>query len=131
MIIRIEADSEVPIYAQLVNNIIEGIVNGRLRPEEPLPSVRRLASDIGIHMHTVNKAYKILEQGGFIQIHRRKGVVVQATRKYEDTERYIDYLKGALRPILTGAIYRDISLEQIHSTILEVYYDIVNSGGGE
>ena len=48
-----------------------------LRPQEGLPSVRSLAGDLGINLHTVNKTYQLLKQEGFIQIHRQKGAVVQ------------------------------------------------------
>ncbi|ECV7489956.1 GntR family transcriptional regulator, partial [Salmonella enterica subsp. enterica serovar Muenchen] len=56
MIIQLDLQSDVPIYTQLVHQIIEGIASGRLQPGEPLPSVRSLASDIGVNLHTVNKA---------------------------------------------------------------------------
>ncbi len=72
MIIKIDLQSEIPIYTQLQNSIIEGIVSGNLKPGEPLPSVRAMASDLGVNMHTVNKAYNFLKQDGFIQVHRQK-----------------------------------------------------------
>ncbi|MNZ72684.1 HTH-type transcriptional repressor YtrA [compost metagenome] len=124
MIIRIDMESEMPIYTQLVHQIIEGIVNGQLLPYETLPSVRRMASDIGINMHTVNKAYKILEQEGYIQIHRRKGVVVLAGRVHNDSEQYLEQVKETLRPVIAGAIYRNITLDQLQAAILDVYEDI-------
>lgn len=76
MIIHLDMESETPIYQQLVNRIIEGIATGELVSGEDLPSVRVLASDLGINLHTVNKAYQQLKQEGYIQIHRQKGVIV-------------------------------------------------------
>ena len=47
-----------------------------LQPADPLPSVRSLASDLSINLHTVNKAYQALKQEGFLQVHRKKGIIV-------------------------------------------------------
>lgn len=76
MIIQLDMQSELPIYSQLVYQIIEGIASGELQPGEALPSVRNLAADIGVNLHTVNKAYTLLKQDGYILVHRQKGVVV-------------------------------------------------------
>ena len=43
---------------------------------DTLPSVRQMADHIGINMHTVNKAYSVLRQEGFVKLDRRKGAVV-------------------------------------------------------
>lgn len=74
--IRIELRSEVPIYLQLRKQIIAAIAAGELKSGESLPSVRKLASDLGINLHTVNKTYAILRDEGYVAMHRRKGVVV-------------------------------------------------------
>lgn len=59
MIVEIDFNSDEAIYIQLRNQIIIGIATERLREGETLPSVRQLADDIGINMHTVNKAYSV------------------------------------------------------------------------
>src|SRR5690606_41820058 len=77
MLIRIDLQSDEPIYVQLFNQIVEGIASGALRPGETLPSVRSLAADLGVNRHTVGKAYTQLRQEGYIQIHRKKGALDQ------------------------------------------------------
>ncbi|MER2091057.1 MAG: GntR family transcriptional regulator, partial [Sporosarcina sp.] len=57
MFIQIEPESDIPIYAQLVSQLIEAIARGNLTGGDALPSVRSLAADLGMNMHTVNKAY--------------------------------------------------------------------------
>ena len=57
MMIRIDFNSDEAIYVQLRNQIILGIATSRLNEGDSLPSVRQLAEEIGINMHTVNKAY--------------------------------------------------------------------------
>ena len=76
MYIELDFESETPIYEQLKNQIIIGIAKKQFQPGERLPSVRALASDIGINLHTVNKAYQQLKQDGFLLIHRQRGVVI-------------------------------------------------------
>ena len=61
MIIEIDFNSEEAIYVQLCNQIILGIATARLQEGDSLPSVRQLADEIGINMHTVNKAYTVLK----------------------------------------------------------------------
>lgn len=76
MFIEIDFNSDEAIYIQLRNQIIVGIATDRIREGDPLPSVRQLAENIGINMHTVNKAYSVLKQEGFVKLDRRKGAVI-------------------------------------------------------
>ena len=57
MIIAIDDSSDIPIYQQLRNQIVLGISDGRLKPGEQLPTVRALATEIGVNVMTVNRAY--------------------------------------------------------------------------
>lgn len=79
MFLMIEIDSEKPIYMQIRDQIIEGIASGQLPAGAGLPSIRQLAADFGINLHTVNKAYDLLEREGFIQLRRKTGAVIQVT----------------------------------------------------
>lgn len=72
MVIEIDFNSEEAIYMQVTNQIIMGIATSRLQEGDALPSVRQLAEMIGINMHTVNKAYSLLRQEGFVTIDRRR-----------------------------------------------------------
>lgn len=76
MILEIDTLSPSPIYEQLRDQVVRGIASKRLVPGESLPSVRRLAADLGINFHTVNKSYAILCDEGYIVMDRRKGAVV-------------------------------------------------------
>ena len=60
--IQIDFNSDEAIYIQLRNQIILGIATSRIQEGDTLPSVRQLADNIGINMHTVNKAYSVLRQ---------------------------------------------------------------------
>ena len=73
MLIEIDFNSDEAIYIQLRNQIIMGIATSTIHEGDTLPSVRQLADNIGINMHTVNKAYNVLRQEGFLQLDRRTG----------------------------------------------------------
>ena len=62
MIIKINMQSEVPIYLQLRNEIVKGIGRGEFEPGESLPTVRQMATDLGINTMTVSKAYQLSRQ---------------------------------------------------------------------
>ena len=76
MIIRLDQLSEEPIYLQIRAQIIEAIARGSLSPGDPLPSVRSLAQDLGINLHTVNKAYAVLRDEGYLLLKGRKGAFI-------------------------------------------------------
>ena len=77
MIIKINDMSDIPIYQQIRNQIVAGISEGKLDPGEQLPTVRGLATEIGINSMTVNKAYQLLKQEGYVYSDRRNGGCIQ------------------------------------------------------
>ena len=106
--IQIDFNSDEAIYIQLRNQIILGIATSRIQEGDTLPSVRQLADNIGINMHTVNKAYSVLRQEGLLSIDRRKGAVIRidADKLYAMQE-----LREDLQVILAKAVCKNISKE--------------------
>ena len=100
--------SEVPIYEQLKQRVIEGIAKKELEEGEELPSVRQLAVDLGVNMHTVAKAYTQLKDLGFVSVHRSRGVVINPESAYAANEVYITALADNLRTYALEAICRGI-----------------------
>ena len=76
MIIKIDFNSDEAIYMQITNQIIMGIAKRQICDGDQLPSIRNMADEIGINMHTVNKAYTVLRQAGYVKLDRRRGAVV-------------------------------------------------------
>ncbi len=124
MFIEIEANSAVPIYLQLAQQIIEGVAKGSLKPGDSLPSVRAFAADLGMNMHTVNKAYHYLEEKEFIQIVQKKGVFIHenGVRKASELDRL--RLKKELRPIVAEALCLQLSQAEIELLIQEISLDL-------
>ena len=105
---------------QLRNQIILGIATSRIREGDELPSVRQLAGDIGINMHTVNKAYTVLRQEGFVKVDRRRGAVVSIDADRMET---VKELRKELEVILAKVSCKNISKEEVHALIDEIYED--------
>ena len=76
MLIAVDAAAAEPLYLQIRNQIVAGIATGQLEPGQSLPSVRSLASDLGINLHTVNKAYAVLRDEGYVLMRGRSGACV-------------------------------------------------------
>ena len=120
MIIEIDFNSDEAIYLQLRNQIVLGIATARFREGDALPSVRQLAESIGINMHTVNKAYSVLRQEGFVKVDRRKGAVIVIDI---DKIQAVEELRETMKVILAKAWCKNISREEVHSLIDEIYED--------
>ena len=118
MIIEIDFNSEEALYLQLRNQIIMGIATAKFQEGDALPSVRQLADDIGINMHTVNKAYTVLKQEGFVKVDRRRGAVIALDI---NKIRALEEMNEDLRVILAKGICKGISREGVHRMIDEVY----------
>lgn len=88
MILNLDFNSDKPIYIQIREEVIKSIANGELEIYEYLPSVRSLADEIGINLHTVSKAYNLLKDEGYISIDRRKGAVINNLPIDKDTNNF-------------------------------------------
>ena len=118
MIIEIDFNSDEALYMQLRNQIILGIATNRFQEGDSLPSVRSLADSIGINMHTVNKAYTVLKQEGYVKVDRRKGAVIAIDL---DKIRAMGELQKELKVILAKSSCKNISKEEVHALIDEIY----------
>lgn len=118
MYIEIDFNSDEAIYMQLYNQIILGIATSQFREGDSLPSVRQLADTIGINMHTVNKAYTILKQEGYLKVDRRRGAVIAID---VDRMRALNELKRELQVILAKSSCKNISKDEVHDLIDEIY----------
>ena len=118
MIIKIDFESEEAIYIQLRNQIIMGIATDRIREGDSLPSVRQLAENIGINMHTVNKAYAVLKQEGYISLDKRRGAVIAVD---VDKLQQLEVMKEQLRIVLARGRCKNISRQEVHGLVDEIF----------
>ena len=118
MVIEIDFNSDEAIYVQLMNQIIMGIATSRLQEGDLLPSVRQLADTIGINMHTVNKAYSLLRQEGFVTIDRRRGAIIAID---VDKMKALEEMKQNLMVALARGYCKNISRAEVHDLIDEIF----------
>ena len=128
MYIEIDFNSDEALYLQLRNQIIIGIATSQYQEGDTLPSVRQLADTIGINMHTVNKAYSVLKQEGFVKIDRRKGAVISVDI---DKLQAIEELKKDLQVVLAKSRCKKVSKQEVHALIDEIYQNYEDNGGIE
>ena len=123
MLVEIDFNSDEALYLQLCNQIIMGIATAQFREGDSLPSVRQLADTIGINMHTVNKAYTVLKQEGYVKVDRRRGAVIAID---VDRLRTLAELKRELQVTLAKGLCKNISRQEIHQLVDEIYEDYRN-----
>ena len=118
MVLKIDFNSDEAIYIQLRNQIIMGIATEMIHEGDTLPSVRQMADHIGINMHTVNKAYSVLRQEGYVKLDRRRGAVVSL---HVDKIEAMETLRSNLNVVLACGICKNITREEVHQLVDEIY----------
>ncbi|MDR2570370.1 MAG: GntR family transcriptional regulator [Oscillospiraceae bacterium] len=126
MVIHIDTQSASPIYEQIRDQVVLGIAGGKLTPDEGLPSVRRLAADLGINFHTVSKSYTQLTDEGYIAMDRQRGAVVGHLKKR--SVGFIEKLKQKLTLVSAEAICNDISENDFVALCTDCYTNVKKGG---
>jgi len=113
-ILQVDLNAPTPVYRQIVDAIRLRLVDGDLRPGDPLPPVRRLALDLGVHFNTVAEAYRTLAEEGWLEIGRRSGarVVARNAGKRRDPEAAEAFARR-LREMVAEAQSSGLSRERI------------------
>ncbi len=118
VLVQIDFNSDEALYQQLRNQIILGIACSQFQEGDNLPSVRELADDIGINMHTVNKAYAILRQEGYLTLDRRRGAVISISEdKYEAAGKLMEEMKL----LMAQAVCKGVSREEVHQMVDQIF----------
>ncbi len=125
MVIEIDFNSDEALYMQLRNQIILGIASSRFKEGETLPSVRQLADTIGINMHTVNKAYTVLKQEGFVKVDRRHGAIIALDI---NKIRALEEMREEMRVVMAKGRCKNITREEMHELLDELYDGYGNRG---
>lgn len=121
MLLELDFSSDIPIYMQIRNSIVVGIAGGELRAGEKLPTIRGLADEAGVNMMTVNKAYSLLKQEGYIITDRRNGAYVNPsiTAPQAQKEEQIKKLKLVISEMKLNGVTEDEFLSICHEIFQE------------
>lgn len=111
--ILISNRSELPIYAQIKEQLKEQILNGKIPDGTILPSIRQLAKEIGVSVITTTRAYNELEKEGLIASMQGKGSIVLSRDNNMIKEQYLRRIEESLLAAIDTAKYIDISKEEL------------------
>ena len=116
--ITIDPQSDAPLFQQIHDQIINGILTGRLAENQRLDSVRRVAAEFGINPATVQKVYDLLKDDGIIRTEKRSGSVVQTPSAINDLQ--LDALKHNLDRILSLSVVQGITEDQLRTVFDDI-----------
>lgn len=119
--ITIDRGLEEPVYAQAAHQVRRLIASGDLRPGTTLPSVRRLAEDLGVNLNTIARAYRLLEGEGFLVIRGRSGVTVAAPAAEVEHSAHailMEQMRTTLARLRQAGVTTDDLLEVVRREVL-------------
>jgi GntR family transcriptional regulator len=76
ILVNLDSRDPRPLYLQIMDEVRRALVAGTLRAEDPMPSVRELASQLVVNPRTVSQAYQELEREGVLYVRRGQGTFV-------------------------------------------------------
>lgn len=120
MQIQVHAGDELPIYRQIMRQIIAAIGAGQLEPGDKIPSHRDLATRLVVAPLTVKKAYDELEKGGVVVTRRGRGTFVSDAPPAGDPRQAEQRLRPAALRLLTEARLNGISFERMIALLEEI-----------
>ncbi len=126
MKIIISNTSFVPIYLQIKENIIKQILDDDLKSDEPLPSIRNLAKDIGISVMTIKKAYDELEKEGYIKSIQGKGTFISPKNSNLILENANKEIEKNIKEAINIASKYNISKEDLID-LINIFYGSDNN----
>ncbi len=100
----IGSDSTVPIYEQIIAQVVGVIASGGLKPGDMLPSVREMAGKLLVNPNTVARAYGELERYGLVEPRRGTGMLILPDSDAKAAEMRLAILRDRLRPMLRDAL---------------------------
>jgi GntR family transcriptional regulator len=121
MFISIDVSSGLPIYIQIVNQIKTSIAMGRMLPEDPLPSVRQLATDLAVNPNTIARAYMDLEFEGIIYKRQGAGTFVSS----QGVEMSKNARRRVLGDLIEKALVEGVNLGLSEDELREAFDDVL------
>ena len=119
----VHPSSGVPIYRQIIDQVVALIVSGRLKPGDELPSIRKLAETLEVNMMTISKAYARLEADGVLI--RLRGVGMAVAESNHAAVASVKDRQAELRPLLEQAVLRGLQLKLTDRQIFAVIESIL------
>jgi GntR family transcriptional regulator len=129
MQIEIDLTSKIPIYVQIIDHIKHMIATGVLRPDDQLPTVRQLATDLRVNFNTIARAYRMLDDEGLISTQHGRGTYILPMPSEENGELLKRQdLEWLTRHYLNEAAQLGYSAEEVNQ-VLETYINLWRERG--
>lgn len=125
--INLDFSDRRPLYEQIKEKLKELIISGAVNEHDKIPSVRELASSLAINPNTIQRAYKELEEEGFIYSQRAKGSFIAPIKKAQ-TEEFISALYKNLQDAAAELLYRGESPEKLKQEVDKIFEHIKRGG---
>lgn len=122
---KIDIRSSIPIYEQLTEQVKRAVIQGLLKKGDPLPSVRKMAAELGVNPNTVAKAYQELERSNVIVTIRGKGTIINDLPAQNSAD--IPAILDKMRPYMTELIYEGRTRQEILDDIGRIYDELKRS----
>lgn len=122
--IQLDGRSSKPLYEQIIEQFKLLVARGSLMPEDAIPSVRKLASQLGITPSTVAKAYRELERQGVIETIRAKGTFIARKVELQADDRKLSALHQSLSSIALELKMMGYTKEQAMELMAETFEEI-------
>lgn len=119
---KIDSNSATPIYEQIYKQLLEYMTTGLMQADDKLPSVRELSSSIHINPNTVVKAYRLLEEQGFIYSLPGKGSFVSSKQNVQ-TKLFLQQINELTHEIVTKSKYVGMTFEQLCQLLEQKWED--------
>jgi len=124
--LRIDMTSSIPAYRQIVDGLRVLLVSGQLKSDTALPSVRRMALDLGVHFNTVAEAYRSLADEGWLDLkHGRSALVIERTTPPTDNQKLQD-LAQQFRSLAAQMRAHGVPVNRIRTELLAVAEEILS-----
>ena len=112
--IRIDLNSSIPATRQIADGLRVELVEGRLKPGSDLPSVRRVAMELGVHFNTVAEAYRVLASEGWLDLrHGRGATVMERTQPASASKNDVADYRQRLRELISQMRAKGVSPARI------------------
>jgi GntR family transcriptional regulator len=122
MLVTLDPRDDRPLYLQIMDQVRRALLDGTLRAEDPLPSVRDLAGELVVNPRTVSQAYRELEGEGVIYVRRGQGTFV-APSIHPDRRERRGLVRGVAERALIEARRNGLGVEELLTMIREVAAD--------
>jgi len=126
MLISIDKDDARPLYLQIVIQLKEQICKGTLKQGDELPSVRELADNLGINMHTVRSAYIKLREQGIINLALGRRATIARLKQPDNKKLTEAEITARLQELMTDALLMGLKPDEIQQLLSQQIEELKN-----